>query len=222
MTQQAHSFEVQITKTVRLNYLLYLPKGYGTDPHKKWPLILFLHGAGERGDDLELVKVHGIPKILKRRKTFPFIVVSPQCSEDAWWPGEVEALAALLDEVVARYAVDPERVYLTGLSMGGFGAWSLAMARPERFAAVAPICGGGNPGRVCVLKDVPVWAFHGALDPVVPLARSEEMVNALKACGGDVRLTVYPDAEHDSWTRTYDDPELYAWFLRHTRKTCTT
>jgi len=222
MAQQAHTFEVQVTKIVRLDYLLYLPKGYGTDPQKKWPLILFLHGAGERGDDLELVKVHGIPKILKRRRNFPFVVVSPQCSEDAWWPGEVEALAALLDDVVARYAVDPERVYLTGLSMGGFGAWSLAMARPERFAAVAPICGGGNPKHVGVLKDVPVWAFHGALDPVVPLARSEEMVNALQACGGDVRLTVYPDAEHDSWTRTYEDPELYEWFLRHTRRKRTT
>jgi len=218
MSQQAHTFEVQITRTVRLDYLLYLPKGYGTDPQKKWPLILFLHGRGERGDDLELVKIHGIPKIVEQRDDLPFIAVSPQCSKDSMWMVEVEALNALLDEVVTKYAVDTDRIYLTGLSMGGFGTWRLAPAYPERFAAIVPICGGGDPEKVGVLRDVPVWVFHGAKDPFVQLSESEEMVDALKACGGNVRFTVYPDVEHDSWTRTYDNPELYEWFLQHTRQ----
>jgi predicted peptidase len=215
--QQVHTFEVQVVRTVRLNYLLYLPQGYSTEGQKKWPLILFLHGAGERGDDLELVKEHGIAKIVEQKEDFSFIAVSPQCSEDSWWPIEAEALNALLDKVMAAYAVDRHRIYLTGLSMGGYGVWSLAIAHPEKFAAVAPICGGGDPTKVCALKDVPVWAFHGAKDPVVPLEKSEEMVDALKACGGNVQLTVYPDAEHDSWTQTYDNQDLYEWFLQHTR-----
>ncbi len=217
MVHQAHTFEKQIIKTVRLSYLLFLPKGYGMDLQEKWPLILFLHGAGERGDDLEMVKKHGIPKVSEQQEEFPFIAVSPQCPQYSWWPFEVDALNALLDEILAAYAVDSDRVYLTGLSMGGYGAWHLAMEHPERFAAIAPICGGGMPEKACVLKDLPVWVFHGAKDPVVPLQESESMVNALKACNGNVRFTVYPDAGHDSWTQTYDNPELYKWFLSHKR-----
>jgi predicted peptidase len=211
-------FEAQIVKTVRLNYLLFLPKGYGEDSQQKWPLILFLHGAGERGDDLKLVKVHGIPKIVEQKEDFPFIAISPQCPGFSWWTVELETLNALLDEVISNYAVDTDRVYLTGLSMGGFATWQLATAYPKRFAAIAPVCGGGDPKKAKALKDVPVWAFHGAKDEVVPLARSEEMVKALKDCGGDARLTVYPEAGHDSWTETYDNPKLYEWFLKHTRR----
>ncbi|MBI1924098.1 prolyl oligopeptidase family serine peptidase [Candidatus Poribacteria bacterium] len=217
MGQQAHTFEAQITKTVRLNYLLFLPKGYG-EAEKKWPVILFLHGAGERGDDVELVKKHGIPKIVEQREDFPFIAVSPQCPQDSWWTSEVDALNALLDKIVAKYAVDKDRIYLTGLSMGGYGTWRLATEYPERFAAIAPICGGGAPEKACVLKEMPVWVFHGAKDTVVKPEESEKMVEALKACGGDVRFTFYPDANHDSWTQTYDNPELYEWFLKHTRR----
>jgi len=217
MDQRKYTFKAQITKTVRLNYLLFLPKGYNTNPEQKWPLILFLHGKGERGDDLELVKKHGIPKIVEQRKNFPFVVVSPQCPEFSWWTVELDALNALLDEIVARYEVDTDRLYLTGLSMGGSGTWRLAIAYPERFAAIAPICGRGDPESAYVLKDIPVWAFHGAKDAVVLPEESEMMVNALKDCGGDARLTVYPEAGHDSWTQTYDNPELYEWFLKHTR-----
>jgi predicted peptidase len=124
----------------------------------------------------------------------------------------------LLDEVSARYAVDPDRIYLTGLSMGGFGTWAWAIAEPHRFAAIAPICGGGAPAAVCALRHLPVWAFHGARDTVVPLHRSEDMVRALEACGGNVRFTIYPEAKHDSWTPAYADPELYQWFLQHIRR----
>lgn len=208
---------------MRLNYLLYLPRGYGADPQARWPLIFFLHGMGERGDDLQLLLRHGIPRVVEEREDFPFITASPQCPPDASWLALIPALAALLDEVVASHAVDPDRVYLTGLSMGGYGVWHLAVACPERFAALVPICGGlGVPGlaeRLCALKEVPVWAFHGALDPVVPVAESEQAVEALRACGGQARLTIYPDAEHDSWTRTYDDPALYDWLLAQRRST---
>ena len=215
--QQSRRFEAQITKRVRLNYLLYLPADYGKDAEQRWPLILFLHGYGERGDNLETIKKHGIPKVLETRTDFPFIAVSPQCPGGSWWPLEVDALKALLDHVIEDYAVDEDRVYLTGLSMGGFGTWTLGIAYPDCFAALAPICGGGVTGMVDVLKDVPVWAFHGALDDTVPLDRGEKMVEALKEAGGNVRFTVYPDLAHDSWTVTYDNPELYEWFLQQKR-----
>jgi predicted peptidase len=217
MVQKACTFEAQITKTVRLNYLLFLPQGYGADPEKKWPLILFLHGMGERGDDLELVKIHGIPKIVEQGQDLKFIALSPQCPDSSFWTAETDALDALLDEVVRQYAADTARIYLTGLSMGGYGTWHLAVAYPDRFAAIAPICGGGPVQKACRLEDVPVWAFHGAKDPVVSVEESTKMVNALKECGADVKFTVYPDAEHDAWTETYDNPELYEWFLKHTK-----
>jgi len=216
--QSECEFEGQITKTVRLKYLLYLPKGCGEDPKQKWPLIIFLHGMGERGDDLEKVKVHGIPRIVEQREDFPFIAISPQCPDTSFWTAEVDALNALLDDVAAKYAVDENRIYLTGLSMGGFGTWALAMEYPKRFAAIAPICGRGDPGKVCVLKDVPAWVFHGAEDQTVPIAGSEDMVRALKDCGGNVKFTVYPEVGHDSWTETYDNPKLYEWFLKHSLK----
>ena len=211
-SQHSQTFEKQITKTLSCNYLLFLPEDYG-QKKQQWPLIMFLHGAGERGSDLNKVKVHGPPKIVENRKDFPFIVVSPQCPEDDWWTGKVEVLINLLDDIVARYKVDTERIYLTGLSMGGFGTWSLASEYPERFAAIAPICGGGNRIMALRLEDVPVWVFHGAKDPVVPLEESEEMVNAIRSRGGNVKLTVYPDAGHDSWTETYNNQKLYDWFL---------
>lgn len=219
MGQQARTFEKQIVKTLRLDYLLFLPRGYNEAPAKEWPLILFLHGAGERGDDLERVKKHGIPKIVESRPEFPFVAVSPQCPEASWWPLQFEALTALLDEIVSAYSVDTRRIYLTGLSMGGFGAWHLAVAHPDRFSAVAPICGGfnGSPRAVSILKDVPVWAFHGAKDTTVPLEQQEKIVEVLQECGGDIRFTVYAEAGHDSWTQTYNNPELYEWFLEHTR-----
>lgn len=219
--QATKTFETQITHQVKLNYLLHLPPGYGHEPNKRWPFILFLHGLGERGDHishLDRLKLHGLPKLLDERADFPFIVASPQCPGGSWWPHEVDGLNTLLDNVMEQYAVDGRRVYLTGLSMGGFGTWSLATLYPERFAAIAPICGGGVPALVGALKNTPVWAFHGALDEVVPLIASESMVSALRACGGDVRFTVYPDLQHDSWSVTYDNHELYDWFLEQQLK----
>ncbi|MFO7321828.1 MAG: prolyl oligopeptidase family serine peptidase [Chloroflexota bacterium] len=220
MPQTTHALEKQITKRVRLNYLLHVPDSASENPAQKWPLILFLHGAGERGDDPDMVRAHGLPKILDTQPDFPFIVVSPQCPANTHWGHHLDALMALLDEVQTTYPVDADRVYLTGLSMGGMGTWALAAAYPDRFAAIAPVCGSrawfiGDPAQICVLKDVPVWAFHGALDLIVPLADAVPLVVALRDCGGDVRLTVYEDVGHDSWNRAYATPELYDWFLSH-------
>ncbi|MHB1038056.1 MAG: carboxylesterase family protein [Pirellulales bacterium] len=209
--QQEKHFEKQVT--YKLDYLLFLPADYEKSD-KAWPLILFLHGAGETGNDLAMVKKHGPPKIVETKRDLPFIIVSPQSSGRGW---NVETLNLLLDEIVSNYKVDKDRVYLTGLSMGGFGTWALAAAHPERFAAIVPICGGGNPGDARRLRNLPAWVFHGAKDPVVPLDRSEAMVKALKEAGGNVKFTVYPEAGHDSWTAAYEDPELYKWLLEQKR-----
>lgn len=214
--QEAHEFERSITTTVGAAYLLYLPEGYAGAPDRRWPLILFLHGRGESGSNLALVKRHGLARRLEEGLALPAIVVSPQCPAGSWWSTDV--LSALLDEISERYRVDADRVYVTGLSMGGFGTWALALRYPDRFAAIAPVCGGGDPARACTIRHMPVWAFHGELDDVVPFARSEEMVAALRACDGDVRFTIYPEARHDSWTATYADPELYAWLLAQRRQ----
>jgi predicted peptidase len=214
--QHSRTFDKTITKTLSCNYLLFLPEDYGREK-KSWPLILFLHGAGERGSDIEKVKVHGPPKMVQTQKDFPFIVVSPQCPEGDWWTDKTELLINLLDGIVARYDVDTERIYLTGLSMGGYGSWALASKYPDRFAAVVPICGGGDRILARTLKDVPIWAFHGAKDSVVPVEESKELVEAINARGGNAKLTIYPDANHDSWTRTYDNPELYEWLIEHRR-----
>jgi len=209
--QQAARLDVQVRVT--LDYLLFLPEGY--DEKDSWPLMLFLHGAGERGDDLELVKKHGPPKIVETNKDFPFILVSPQCKAKRWW--ESLELTALVDQIVAKYKVDEDRIYVTGLSMGGFGTWSLAAYTPNRFAAIAPICGGGEPYWAKRFAHVPARVFHGAKDPVVALERSQEMVDALAKHDGNVKLTVYPEAGHDAWTETYDNPELYDWLLQQKR-----
>ncbi|HAH44413.1 prolyl oligopeptidase family serine peptidase [Gimesia sp.] len=199
---------------VKMKYLLSLPENY--DEKEKWPLILFLHGAGERGEDLDLVTVHGPPKLIKNGKEFPFIVVSPQCPEDQLW--QPVELTALLNDIEKKYKVDKDRIYVTGLSMGGFGTWSLAAYTPYRFAALVPICGGGEKFWVKKIKHVPIWVFHGAKDTAVPLERSQTLVDVLKKEKSDVKFTVYPEAAHDSWTETYDNPEVYEWLLQQVRK----
>ncbi len=214
--QHPEVFQDVTDPNLHCQYLFFIPEDYGKKD-ELWPLILFLHGAGERGSDLELVKKHGIPKIVETQKDFPFIVVSPQCPEESWWTDEIETLKALLDETISQYKVDKHRIYLTGLSMGGYGTWSLASAYPEYFAAIVPICGGGETSMGPKLRKVPVWAFHGAKDTIVPVQKSVEMVEAVKAAGGDAKLTVYPDAQHDSWTQTYNNQELYDWLLAHRR-----
>jgi predicted peptidase len=212
---QAKSFATEIKKPASLNYLLYLPPDYGSDV--EWPLILFLHGRGERGSDLELVAKHGLPARLAAGDDFPFIIVSPQCPADSYWPEEVDALNALLDQIIAHYNVDTRRLYLTGLSMGGRGTWHLAARYPERFAAIAPICGAGNNWMARErLASMPTWIFHGDADPVVSVTESQRMDQLLREAGNtQVRLTIYPGVDHNSWTPAYNDPELYTWLLSH-------
>jgi predicted peptidase len=196
------------------NYLLYIPD---EKPESGlYPLILFLHGSGERGDDLELVKKNGPPSFLDDTAGFPFVVVSPQCPGNERW--DPYRLLALLDHVEEMIPINKERIYVTGLSMGGQGTWILAMADPDRFAAIAPVCGRGDIYGLEKIKHIPVWVFHGALDDVVPLSESEKMVNRLTELGADVKYTIYPDRNHDSWTPTYSNPELYDWFLEQKRQ----
>jgi predicted peptidase len=220
--QMPKQFKVNRSQTMAANYLFFLPQGYDEKSGKRWPLMLFLHGAGERGTDIWKVAVHGPPKYVKDHPDFPFILVSPQCPEGQIWSNDL--LLALLDDIIRSHAVDTNRIYLTGLSMGGYGTWNLGLAYPEKFAAIAPICGGGELIPVLLahdekaLKSLGVWAFHGAKDNVVPLDESQRMVEQLKKKGvSDVKLTIYPEAGHDSWSETYNNPELYKWLLEHSR-----
>jgi len=143
------------------------------------------------------------------------IVVSPQCPRGRYWL--VPVLTGLLEELSSRYRVDEARIYVTGISMGAYGTWRLAAAQPERLAAIIPICGGGDPSTACEMKDLPIWAFHGARDPLVPLEESEVMVQAVRNSGGTVRFTIYPEAGHDCWTETYAKPDWHEWLLKHRR-----
>lgn len=215
--QQARRLRQEITRVVTLNYLLFLPSKYPADGKQQWPLMLFLHGAGERGNDLDRVKKHGPPKLVARRKAFPFVVASPQCRPDERW--RPEDLTVLLDDLVKRYRIDEDRIYVTGLSMGGYGTWALAGASPERFAAIAPICGGGQraDARAIAQAKLPTWVFHGAKDQTVPLEESQRLVDIMKRYDGDPQFTIYPKARHDSWTATYANPKLYEWLLSHRR-----
>jgi predicted peptidase len=203
-------FKVEKSNDVFLEsyFLLYLPEGYDS-LDQQWPLLLFLHGSGERGTMIELVKKHGPPKMIENGYQFPYIVVSPQCPEDQWW--SLDMLDMLLTEMVQRYKVDTTRIYITGLSMGGYAAWQLAIAYPDRFAAIVPVCGGADAQFAPLIKDLPIWAFHGAKDDVVPLSEEENMVNALKGLGSAVKFTVYPEAGHDAWTAAYNDEEMWKW-----------
>ncbi len=217
--QCAKSFHKSVRLSVSADYLLYLPPGYRQSP-QRWPLVLFLHGAGERGDDLTLVARHGPPRLVAQKgRDFPFVLVSPQCPLDGWWSSarQIATLGALLDTIEARYRIDKRRIYLTGMSMGGFGTWGLATAHPHRFAAIVPICGGGYPWETAKIAHLPAWVFHGARDPTVPVARSREMVAALRKAGGKPKFTEDPAGRHDVWTAAYDRPELYRWLLRQRR-----
>ena len=207
----SHKFEKEIK--LEADYLLYLPKGYDTDISKRFPLIFFLHGAYERGNDIDLVRTAALPAVLPKMENFQFVVVAPQCSDNKSW--DVEILNELLNNIEKKYRVDKKRIYLTGVSMGGYGTWHFAAKHTERFAAIAPVCGGGNPFKAQAMVNLPVWMFHGAKDKVVPPEKSQEMYDVLKDAGGNPKITIYPDADHDSWTLTYNNPELYKWFLSH-------
>lgn len=198
-----------------LSYLIHEPPGWSEAPR---PLLLFLHGAGERGSDIARVAAHGIPREVERGKNLPFVTISPQCPAGRAWGDLTQALTELLDELIPKLRIDERRVYLTGMSMGGFGAWQLAAATPERFAALVTVCGGGNVEWAPRLRHLPTWAFHGERDEVVPARSTQQMVEALRAQEAPVKFTLYPELEHDSWTLTYENPELYEWMLGQRRQ----
>ncbi len=203
-------------ETQAYEFLLSLPDGY-EDDDGSWPLVLFLHGSGERDGELSKVAMHGPLRHVREGTRYPFVLVAPQQPQGSWW--DVRSLGALLDHIEATHRIDASRIYVTGLSMGGFGAWNMAETFPDRFAAVAPICGGGTPWRICpaVVSGTQFWAFHGALDQVIPAQRSVEMVEQIFGCGGAAQLTIYADAYHDSWTRTYADAVFWEWMLAQRR-----
>lgn len=200
-------------------YLMYLPQEY--ESKEKWPLMLFLHGRGESKPPLSTVAKWGPPRQFARGEHLPYIVISPQCPTNENWsqPAQQQLLVNLLDHVNEKYKVDKDRVYLTGLSMGGYGSWRLAADHPQRFAAVVPVCGGGNPADAEKLKDLPIWVWHGNEDTAVPLQRSVEMVEAIKKAGGtQVRFTTLEHVGHLSWEAAYTAPDLYTWLDKQSRK----
>lgn len=237
------------------DYWLSLPAGYEAHPGKKWPLILFLHGAGERGDDIQKVLKHGpIMEVKVKQRDLPFVIVAPQMPDSAmderrssrtrsrpdrkdgemkretldefkWsrtgplrgWPAIADELIALVDATIRDYNIDPDRVYLTGLSMGGFGSFYLAAHHPGRWAAVAPICGGHDPAQASGIGATPIWIFHGGRDSTVPVECSLAMANAIEEAGGNVRFTVHEELQHNSWERVYQGADIYDWFLSHKR-----
>lgn len=198
-------------------YVVNLPKDY--DESQKYPLVLFLHGVGECGDDLDRACSHGYMKHVREKGAeYPFIFVAPQCPTGKYWGCYTESLLAFLDDICKRYPIDLDRVYLTGLSMGGTGTWMLAMAAPERFAAIAPICGSGIYWLGYALKDVPVLAYHGDCDEVVPVMESVQMVKSVNRNGGHAEIRILHGVGHDAWNVAYEGDELYTWLFAHKRK----
>jgi len=207
--QQAVAFDLPGRSTPVRTWVA-LPAAYAAGT-QAWPLVVFLHGSGERGEDLEKVKVHGPPKHVAAGRSYPFILCSPQLEEgQSWNPDTLHALRAALQ---ARYRVDPQRITATGLSRGGHGVWHWAAAYPADLAAIAPVCGFGNPARVCQARQVPVRAYHGSADDVVPLARQQACVDALRACGGQAEFIVYPGVGHNAWDPAYEDAALVPWLM---------
>ncbi len=209
-------FKRLFTQEVSSHYLLDLPKDYAEKTD--WPLLVYLHGYSESGNDLEMVKQNGPPKLVAEGKQFPFVVVSPQCPSGFYWRGNV--IMGLIDQIVENYSIDTSRIYMTGKSMGGYGTWQISHEYPERFAAVAPVCGGGlfvSPYFMDRLKNLPVWAFHDKRDDVIPHQESVSMVEGVNAAGGNAKLTTFDEGTHDAWTEAYNNDELYDWFLKHSK-----
>lgn len=199
-------------KLGKLRYLIRYPEGFSKDD--KRPALIFLHGAGTRGTDMDKLRNNTFFKLLGTHEGLPFVTFAPLCTENTWFD-LFEHLIELVKEIAKLPYIDEKRIYLTGNSMGGYGTWQLAMSIPEYFAAIVPVCGGGMSWNAWRLKNVPVWAFHGAKDTTVMPSESENMVDIVRKAGAETRFTLYPDAAHDAWTPTYSNPEVYAWLLEH-------
>lgn len=198
----------------KLSCVIAYPDSYKEG--EKYPVILFLHGAGTRGTEIERVARNPYFNTVSKHEGFPFITVAPLCSELCWYD-VFEDLKALVNELSAREFADADRIYVMGASIGGYATWQLGLSMPEKFAAIVPICGGGIYAFASRLKDLPVWAFHGALDNVVHVEESQKMVDAINKSGGDAKLTIYPEREHNAWSDTYSNPAVFKWLLSHKR-----
>jgi len=209
---------LETVTTEEYQYYLYFPESYDIKKDEKFPLLLFLHGGGESGGDLEEIKTNGPPKLITEGKQFPFLILAPQHSHPKqWW--NTRALVQLLDSIVAENRVDTNRIYLTGLSRGGGAAWELAVQYPEKFAAMAVVCGMTPvPYASWIDKNMPIWVFHGTEDKSIPISESEEMVKKLKKMGHDIQFTKYEGVGHNSWERAYTTDELYEWFMKQKRE----
>ncbi|MCH7908115.1 MAG: dienelactone hydrolase family protein [Candidatus Hydrogenedentes bacterium] len=210
MQSEDQSFSTTVQVDVSIAYRTYFPKDYSEEADA-YPLLYFMHGSGERGSDLDCLELATLPAFIKEGLELPFVIVCPQC-EEMW---STRSLDLLLDEVIEKYNIDPSRVYLTGNSMGGLGTWMLANVAADRVAAIAPVCPPSTRINPENFKGLPIWCFHGAMDSVVPIGESVKMIQQLREVGCDVKFTVYADADHDTWTPAYHDPELVSWLLSH-------
>ncbi len=205
-----------MTPHLGTQYLAYFPKGYNSQPNRSWPAIIFLHGSGERGSDIHLVKRQGIPKFLDTAQNFSFLVFSPQCPSGIYW-NYLDELHSFLKLMEKKYNVDTNRVYLTGLSAGGYGTWDWAEAYPNDFAAIVPVSGAGRQDQAYKIRSIPIWVFHGLKDRVVKIEQDEAIVRTLLNQGAEVNFTVYKNSGHDIWDSTYHNPDLYKWMLDYHR-----
>ncbi|HLW63752.1 MAG TPA: prolyl oligopeptidase family serine peptidase [Gemmataceae bacterium] len=212
-----------------LLYRLMKPENY--DPKTQYPLVIFLHGMGERGDDNDKQLLHGVAEFAKdeNRKKYPCFLMAPQCPMTTTWADfgnqfkkePTPAMKLLLEAIsthVKELPIDDKRIYITGLSMGGFGTWDAIARKPELFAAAVPICGGGDVKTAERIAKIPIWVFHGAKDNAVKVERSRSMVEALKKAGGEPKYTEYPDVGHDSWVPAYKDADMFAWLFAQKKK----
>jgi len=215
--QTPQSYSGDFVIKVSYHYLLSQPEGYEADAKKKWPLVIFLHGSGERGNDLEKIKRHGPPKLIAAGQKFPALIASLQCGPDYLW--NPHGVKAVTDHLIKTERIDTSRIYLTGLSLGGFGTWETALEYPDTYAAIAPICGGAGVRWIMTerIQHLPCWIFHGEKDGVVPPEFSIRMHDALQKISAPVKLTIYPGVGHDSWTPTYANPDFWAWLFAQKR-----
>lgn len=217
---------VKVTDSKGYKTLVLVPSNTSETVNGKYPAILFLHGIGESGNDLDMLKQKGFPRVLEGDQQFPFIFIMPQCPSSTEWyytnADNITAMNLFLDDILSRFPVDPARLYITGLSMGGIGSWYFAIKMPSRFAALVPVAFRGDGWSPAPAKEIPVWAFHGAKDSVIPIAKAQLLVDQFKAAGGNIRFDPYPNGSHDAstWTATYNNPDLYDWMLRK-KKTVT-
>jgi predicted peptidase len=209
--------EKETVSVENLQYYLYFPKEYEEAENDKFPLLLFLHGGGEAGGTLEDLKTNGPPKLLAEGKEFPFLILAPQNPyKRKWW--NTRAVMQLLDTIIGTNRVDADRIYLSGLSRGGGAAWELAVQYPDKFAALAVVCGMTPvPYAAWINKNMPIWVFHGTEDKSIPISESQNMVNKLEEMNYDVTFTKYDGVGHNAWVQAYNTEELYEWFMRQKR-----